>query len=223
MKKIALVLFFIAAFGDLLSIIAGLETLHVICKPLIMVTLGVYYLSSAEDNRSVVVMLAIIFSLAGDVFLMFDSVDPIYFMAGLVSFLISHIFYIVAYRQHQNEDEADALHGIQKLRAAFPIVLAGTGLVVILYPSLGDLRIPVMIYAIVLVVMVLNGLFRLGRTNNKSFMLVFVGAMFFMISDSLLAVNKFFSPLPYSGLMIMGTYIAAQYMIVEGLLVHERR
>src|SRR5688572_20111957 len=191
MKRIASILFFIAAIGELFSIIAGLEQLHLVCKPLIMVTLGVYYLSSAREDRSLVVLLAIVFSLAGDTALMFDSIDPIYFMIGLVSFLISHVFYVIAYRQHQDNEEANALQGIQKLRAAFPIVFAGTGLVVILYPTLGALKIPVMIYALVLVVMVLNGLFRLGRTNSKSFGLVFAGVLFFMVSDSLLAINKF--------------------------------
>ena len=223
MKRIALILFFIAAIGELLSIIAGLEQLHLLCKPLIMITLGVFYLSSAGEGRSLVVLLAIVFSLAGDTALMFDSIDSIYFMVGLVSFLISHVFYIVAYRQHQREDEPNALYGIQKLRAAFPIVLAGTGLVIILYPSLGALKIPVMIYALVLVVMVLNGLFRLGRTNNKSFFLVFVGALFFMVSDSLLAINKFLYPLEYSGIYVMSTYIVAQFLIIEGLIAHLKR
>jgi len=222
MKRIALILFFVAAVGELLSIIAGFEQLHLVCKPLIMVTLGAYYLSSAGEDRSLVVLLAIVFSLAGDTALMFDSIDPIYFMIGLVSFLISHVFYIIAYRQHQGNEEANALQGIQKLRASFPIVLAGTGLVVIMYPTLGALRIPVVIYALVLVVMVLNALFRLGRTNSKSFGLVFAGALFFMVSDSLLAINKFLTPIPQSGLLIMSTYIAAQFLIIEGLLLHPR-
>jgi uncharacterized membrane protein YhhN len=222
MKRIALILFFGAAIGELISIIGGFEQLHIACKPLIMATLGVYYLSSAGEDRSLVVLLAIVFSLAGDTALMFDSINPIYFMVGLVSFLISHVFYIAAYRQHQGDVEANALQGIQKLRAAFPIVLAGTGLVVILYPTLGALKIPVMIYALVLVVMVLNGLFRLGRTNNKSFLLVFVGALFFLVSDSFLAINKFLHPFAYSGLLIMSTYITAQFLIIEGLIAHNK-
>ena len=223
MKRIALILFFIAAIGELLSIIAGIEQLHLVCKPLIMVTLGVYYLSSAGEDRSLVVLLAIVFSLAGDTALMFDSIDPIYFMIGLVCFLISHIFYIVAYRRHQYREEANALQGIQKLRAAFPIVLAGTGLVVILYPMLGVLKFPVIIYASILVVMVLNGLFRLGRTNSKSFGFVFAGALFFMISDSILAINKFLHPFPSAGLLIMSTYISAQFLIIAGLIAHSQR
>jgi len=223
MKKISLILFFVAAIGELVSILTGLDQLHFICKPMIMVTLGVYYLSSAGENRSIVVLLAIVFSLAGDVALMFDSINVNYFMVGLICFLISHVFYIVAYRQHQSEEEANALQGIQKLRAAFPIVLAGTGLVVILYPTLGALKFPVIIYALVLVLMVINGLFRLGRTNSKSFAFVFVGALFFMVSDSLLAINKFLNPLPSSGLLIMSTYIVAQLLIIEGLGAHWRK
>jgi len=42
-----------------------------------------------------------------------------------------------------------------------------------------------------------------------------------MISDSLLAINKFMQPLPLSGLAIMLTYLLAQYLIVEGVLKHE--
>ena len=194
MKKIALIVFFIVSLGELIAIAVQSEQLAMVCKPLIMVTLGVYYLLSAGIDRSFVVLLAIVFSLAGDTSLMFDSVNSIYFMIGLVSFLISHVFYIIAYRQHQNDESADALQGIQKLRAAFPIVLAGTGLVVILYPVLGALKFPVIVYALVLVIMVLNALFRLGRTSVVSFWFVFVGAMFFMVSDSLLAFNKFLSP-----------------------------
>ena len=223
MKKIALISFFIVALGELISIAAQLDQLQLICKPLIMVTLGVYYLLSVGADRSFVVLLAIIFSLAGDVSLMFDSINAFYFIIGLISFLISHVFYIVAYRQHQFDEQSDSLQGIQRLRAAFPIVLAGTGLVVILYPTLGDLKFPVVVYALVLVVMVLNGLFRLGRTNTISFWLVFVGAMFFMVSDSVLAINKFLNPLPYAGLLIMSTYISAQFLIIEGLIAHTRR
>ena len=223
MRKTSLLLFLIVSLGEIISILARLEQLHLVCEPLIMITLFVYYFSSVGENRSWIVLLAIIFSLGGDVALMFDSINPIYFMVGLISFLISHVFYIVAYRQHQDDEEANALQGIQKLRAAFPIVLAGTGLVVILYPSLGALKLPVIVYALVLVVMVLNALFRLGRTNSRSFFLVFLGALFFMVSDSLLAINKFMQPLAYSGLLVMGTYITAQFLIIEGLITHSRK
>jgi uncharacterized membrane protein YhhN len=68
--------------------------------------------------------------------------------------------------------------------------------------------------------MVLNALFRFGRTNAESFWLVFSGAVLFMASDSILAIDKFLKPVTYGGFLIMLTYIAGQYLIVTGLIRH---
>jgi len=222
MKKLTLLLFFTIALGELLAGVIKSTELHLICKPMIMIMLGIYYWLNASNHRSPIVLLAILFSLVGDVALMFEAFYALSFIVGLIAFLVAHIFYILAYRHHQREQITDALQGIQKIRFAFPVVLAGTGLVVILYPTLGPLKFPVMVYALVLVLMVLNGLFRYGRTNSKSFWMVFGGAILFMISDSLLAINKFLVPITQSGFFIMGTYIAAQYLLLEGLCAHFR-
>jgi uncharacterized membrane protein YhhN len=72
----------------------------------------------------------------------------------------------------------------------------------------------------VLTLMVLNAVFRYGRTSSAGFWFALAGAVLFMISDSLLAINKFMNPLPQASLFIMLTYIAAQYLIVEGILRH---
>jgi uncharacterized membrane protein YhhN len=219
MKKISLYLFLVASLGEILSEIIGVLYLHQVCKPLIMVTLGIYYLCHAE-YRSTVVWLAIFFSLAGDVLLMFEVEHPKFFILGLAAFLIAHIFYILTYRQHQDESQENSLKGVQKIRFSFPIVLAGTGLIVVLYPSLGSLKMPVALYALILIVMVLNSVFRYGRTSNVSFWLVFSGSIFFMFSDSVLAINKFFKPVTAAGFWIMGTYILAQFLIIQGLVKH---
>ncbi|MBL7859313.1 MAG: lysoplasmalogenase [Cyclobacteriaceae bacterium] len=225
MKKTFLALFFIVSVGELASqFIAHASTLHHICKPLIMVTLAGWYLFSvAREYRSASLVFAMVFSFLGDSFLMYQDRNGMYFMLGLGAFLVSHIFYIFAYRQHQSEATGDELQGIQKIRLSFPIMLAGSGLVVILYPTLGDLKVPVMIYALVLVLMVMNALFRYGRTRSKSFWMVFAGALLFMISDSLIAIHKFYAPVQHEGLWIMGTYITAQFLIVSGLVQHDRR
>ena len=219
MKKISGYLFVVPGLGEILSDVIGLSYLHQVCKPLIMITLGIYYLYHA-DFRSTAVWLAILFSLAGDVLLMFEARRPEFFMMGLAAFLIAHIFYILSYRQHQDHSLEGSLKGIQKIRFSFPIVLAGTGLIVVLYPSLGALKIPVVVYALLLIVMVLNSIFRYGRTSNVSFGFVFSGSILFMFSDSVLAINKFFKPVPVAGFWIMSTYILAQFLIIQGLLKH---
>jgi uncharacterized membrane protein YhhN len=221
MKKIVLYFFIAVSLGEIFSILFSEDTLHLVCKPLIMLTLGWFYLLSvAREDRSGSVMLAIVLSFAGDVFLMFTHINNSYFLMGLLSFLTAHIFYIMAYRQHRYEDSNNSLRGVQRIRFAFPVVLAGTGLIIVLYPVLGDLKFPVMLYAGVLIVMVLSSLFRYGHTNANSFGLVFGGAVLFLISDSVLAINKFLQPVPNGILAIMMTYIVGQFLIVTGLVRH---
>jgi uncharacterized membrane protein YhhN len=191
-------------------------------KPLIMIGLMAYYyvLSPA---RSRLFLVALFFCWLGDVFLIFQSNNPLFFMTGLASFLAGHIVYIFCYRQLQTSPSSRELLGSQKVRFAFPIILAGTGLVTILYPFLGALRIPVMIYALAITLMALTALFRYGRTNSKSFLLIFIGAVLFMVSDSLLAINKFHHAFSAAGALVMLTYSVAQFLIVEGALAHERK
>ena len=221
MKRISLIAFILVSVGELVAMLNGAEMLQYLCKPLIMVTLALYYWFSVDSlNRSMMVLLAILFSFLGDTVLLFEHLDAIYFVLGLAAFLLAHLFYIFAYRQHRNDNAHTELQGVQRTRVAFPIILAVTGLVVILYPKLGALRIPVMIYAFVIVMMVLSALFRYGRTTLQSFWLVFGGALLFTISDSLLAINKFLQPLPYAGFFIMTTYCVAQFLIVRGLVKH---
>ncbi len=223
MKRSGLLVYWFLAvsLAELLALAEGWQTVHTIAKPLIMISLLAYY-TATVTKRSFIFICALIFCWTGDVFLLFQSREEFFFMGGLVAFLAGHVLYIMAYRQHQIPDRKEELMPTQKLRFSFPIVLAGTGLIVILFPSLGTLKIPVLIYAIVLMVMVITALFRFGRTSSGSFWMVLAGAALFMTSDSLLAINKFHVPFPFSGILIMITYIAAQYLIVEGIIKHER-
>lgn len=218
-SKLFLYLFLIVSAAELAALHMGWNVLHLITKPLIVLSLVGYYWS-LSTTRSMVFLVALLFCWAGDVFLLFDGGISSFFLLGLVSFLIGHVLYILSYRYFRWSDTSRELLGTQKVRFALPIVLAGTGLVVVLYPSLGDLKIPVMIYALVLTLMVLNAIFRYGRTSSASFWHTLSGAVFFMISDSLLAINKFMDPLPHASLLIMLSYITAQYFIVEGMLKH---
>jgi uncharacterized membrane protein YhhN len=180
-----------------------------------------FYVSRAGTTRSVLVLMALLLSLCGDIALMFDNESA--FMQGLVAFLVAHIFYILSFRDHRSTTQGDALQGLQQFRLAFPVLLAGTGLVFILYPALGNLRYPVMVYAAVLVTMVLQATFRLGRTNLTSFWLVVLGAVMFMISDSILALHKFLGIITYADALTMSSYALAQYLLVEGLCRHSTR
>ena len=217
--SILLVLFIVVCAMELLALTFDWRLIHFVAKPLIMLSLIGYYLGRASKRSSTFIM-ALFFCWAGDVLLLFQMEVEIFFILGLVAFLIGHLLYILSYQQLRWSNKKNELMSTQKIRFSFPIILAGTGLIVILFPSLGSLKIPVLVYAIALMVMVMMALFRYGRTGTRSFWMVFVGAAVFMSSDSLLAINKFYSPIYLSGLFIMLTYTTAQYLIVEGVLSH---
>jgi uncharacterized membrane protein YhhN len=217
MKKSALflIVFLIASLGDIAS--QGFDlNIRYYFKPFIMIALMSYYLVQTQ-TRSNTFLAALIFCWAGDVLLMFAG--KMYFIFGLVAFIIGHVFYIFSFRQFSWTRGLQLLP-TQKVRYAFPIILAATGLVVVLYPKLGALQIPVMVYALVIMLMAITALFRVGYTNSTSFTWVFIGAIFFMISDSALAINKFHTPFFGASTLIMLTYVSAQFMIVEGILKH---
>jgi uncharacterized membrane protein YhhN len=197
----------------------NLPTLGIVTKPLIMISLTGYYWMNAKE-RSLIFILALLFCWAGDVLLMFQPQAELFFIFGLVAFLVGHLFYMFSYRQLRDDDIKNELLWTQKIRFSLPIVLIGTGLITVLLPTLGGLKIPVLVYSMVLVGMVMTALFRYGRTPSSSFWMVFAGAGLFMISDSLLAINKFYTAIPQSGLLIMLTYTGAQYLIVKGALNH---
>jgi len=214
------ILFFIFALAEVTAQIFNLPKLHWVAKPLLVVLLAAYYRQGVPAVHKAF-LFALAFCWLGDILLMFDHDHALFFMAGLGSFLIAHLLLIFSYRQLLLAD--DNFQGTQRVRLSFPILLAGSGLVVILYPRLNELKIPVMVYALVLTLMVVQSIFRLGRTNAMSFWLVFFGAVFFMLSDALLAINKFYQPIRFAGVWVMITYIAALYLIVNGVIAHDEK
>jgi len=219
MKKLLLPFFILVSASELIAIVLNLPAVTFIAKPLIVLSLIAYYYYTAVKPSSIF-LIALFFCWLGDVFLMFQGTNSLFFILGLLCFLLGHVFFVMHFRQARNPETDDSLLGTQKARFAFPIILAGSGLIVTLYPFLGDMKIPVMIYALVITVMVLNASFRYGRTSMQSYWLVFGGAFLFMTSDTILALNKFMAPIMNADLLIMATYIAAQFCIVEGILKH---
>ena len=107
-----------------------------------------------------------------------------------------------------------------KIRYSFSIIVIGLAIYYLVLPFLGDLLFPVAVYVLVIIIMALNAVYRFGMTNKGSFWTVLVGALLFMTSDSLLAIDTFLPDVSIHSLWVMSTYILAQYLIVFGLLKH---
>ena len=209
------ILYAISAAAVLFGLLFDLPTLYISAKPLLMITLLLYFISATKGYPSwrYYVMAALVFSWAGDVFLISSE----WFIAGLVSFLIAHIFYIIAYQK------TGAASGELKPLDIIKFVVYGEVLIWVIYPGLGDLLIPVLIYALVLLGMGVWAHKRRGATSPASFQLVAIGAILFALSDGLIAINKFAFEVPYERILIMSIYMTAQYLIVQGLIKHTER
>ncbi|WP_316634675.1 lysoplasmalogenase [uncultured Flavobacterium sp.] len=194
----------------------GYESLNLFLKPLLIPVLSfeVYFYRKFPSKNTL--LIALLFSWIGDVILLFTDIAEIYFILGLVAFLISHITYCILFnKQIKGEIKRNTLlFGIGSVLIACYLI----GMLSVLLPSLGDLRIPVIVYASVISIMLLfafNG-FLIWKKPGNSY--VFLGAIVFVLSDSILAVNKFYKPIEKSSFFIMLTYLVAQYLIVVGIL-----
>jgi uncharacterized membrane protein YhhN len=161
----------------------------------------------------------LVFALAGDVLLSYASRNESYFIAGLAAFLLCHIFYISAfYLDFKSQPELDKTGA--RIAIACCAVLA-IGFYFYLRPHLGILKIPVMSYVFVISMMMMMASFRNQRVNTSSFKLILFGALFFLLSDAVLAYNKFVQPINHAGIGIMATYMLAQYLIVMGAVARK--
>jgi len=215
-KKLWIILYFIVLAADLFAVYNGNETLRYITKPLLMPLLIAFFIFQTKDPASSLkkwVVLALVFSCAGDVLLMFESMNGNFFVFGLVAFLIAHIFYILFYESVIRKE------GLSKNYWWFlPVIIYYIALIYILSPNLGDMKLPVRIYGIVISYMLIKAL-QTGRIKNLgAATLMIAGAILFITSDSILAINKFYEPFKYAGIAIMLTYGIAQLLITLGAI-----
>ena len=209
------ILFFIIVIAELIcSSVDSLNGLHYVTKPAILVSLIAYFLTSSNHLNKTLKLLtlfALLFSLLGDVLLMFVHKSEGYFMFGLIAFLLAHIMYIIVFLKHKNPNKNPYVFTLIAL-------LYAAILFYIMFDGLGDMLYPVTVYMLVILTMAVTAFLRQGKVLPLSYTLVFLGALLFMLSDSILALNKFYKPLPLSNISIMLTYALAQYFIVLGLL-----
>lgn len=152
------------------------------------------------------IVLGLVFSLAGDIFLMLPQ-DR--FLAGLVSFLVAHLCYIAAFVWGT---------GFQVSLAVLLLFLVYGGLLLrILWPHLGPMKGPVVVYAGVILVMGWQAGERWLDFGGLKPLLTAVGAILFMISDSALASNRFVAPYKSAQLLILSTYFTAQWLIAVSI------
>lgn len=223
-KKVFFFLFILSVIGVFAGIILHEKWFEFIFKPLIMISLGGMFFTETtviSFRTKVFAIWAFLFSLLGDTFLMFAGKNQLFFMAGLGSFLVSQIGYIFLF-QHSNEIAGVKSWLYLKKHPGwlFLYFLYGALIYYFLFPNLDPvLKVAVFVYMVALLGMSVMALNRKGTEPEKSFQFVFIGSLLFVVSDSVIAINKFLQPVLFDGLIVMSTYMAAQFLIVRGLIL----
>lgn len=200
----------------LIVLFTGHENLDLYLKPALIPLLGfgVYFHRKFPSKN--ILLSALLFSWIGDVILLFADIAEIYFILGLLSFLIAHLSYCVLFnKQIIGEIQINKiLFAVGSLLIAFYL----TAMILVLIPRLGELKIPVIIYAAVISTMLLFAFNGYLIWKKPGALYIFLGAVAFVASDSILAFDKFYAPIQKSSFFIMLTYLVAQYLIVVGII-----
>ena len=208
--------FLLLTVADLAGIISGFSPFHFIAKPLLIpvLMLLLFFTASTVPGKKLL-LAALFFSWMGDVFLLFEDRNKLFFIFGLACFLTTHICYIVFFLRISSAERSLLL----KQPVLLLLVPAyGLALVWLLFPHLGDLKLPVIVYATVICTMLLCSLHVFKKINSPANRWYVLGASAFVLSDSLLAINKFYQSFAFAGVSIMISYCAAQYCIVRGFM-----
>ena len=187
----------------------GLREIHLVFKPLTLLLAMVLvasraYPTWARGRFDAYLLMALAASLAGDVLLMASG----YFIPGLLAFLVAHLFYIALFRQ--------GVAWFPSRRSLWLTLVTGLAMYAFLWPHLSPvLKGAVAAYVLVITLMAAQAIGRALVLRDKTSVAVAVGAGFFMLSDALLATNRFVQPLPLAQLWVLSTYYVAQILITS--------
>lgn len=212
-KQIKITIASVAFLAVVILHISGLlfdDRIAFLSKPLIITSLVIVYLVAVKKSNFWYVS-ALFFSFWGDVLLLFKEQ---YFVFGLASFLVAHILYI--------KITAGFIKKISFQKIVLACIPFLTFLITLLYliiDNLGEMKIAVIVYGIVIstfgVVSFLNYL----QAKSTENLWLFLGTLIFIISDTLIALDKFYEPKEIYAVSVMLTYIVAQYLICKAIIV----
>lgn len=171
-----------------------------------MLLLCVARFGANNDRMAKYVGFGLLASFLGDVVI--DS----NFVAGLGAFLVAHVFYIIAMGLPGRTPH--------HWTAMLPAFAFGAGMFVLLVASgraPEALRIPVTIYSLVISTMFGRAIARaFVEPNDRAARIFLVGAILFVMSDSMIGINRWVVPIPLGRVWIMATYYAGQLLIFFG-------
>ena len=214
MSYFALIIFVISTTIHLYASLKKNTRLRNYTKPFLLTSLLAFYLFSTHEPK-LVVILALIFSWIGDLFLMIPGVK--WFTIGGISFMISHFFFILSYY-------TDVI--FNNLYIGYVVVLAIIFFIIVynLFIRLkkylpSALFYPMFLYLLINGTMNCFAFFRAISNPNPSTIITLIGAILFFISDSALFFVRFKKDgILKTHFLVMLTYSIGELLIVLGLI-----
>jgi uncharacterized membrane protein YhhN len=213
--RIPLIIYFIALVIEIYADLTGRNQWQYFSKPALMLILLCYFAVNTGKLKSLkfLIIAALAFSWLGDVLLLFDKQFKSFFIYGLLAFLVAHVFYIFYFlkvrRFNRPAKPPNAL--IFAAIAVYSLSLFG-----FLAPQVKNLLIPVAVYALVISAMLAASIAAFDFDRQNFGRISVAGTLLFIVSDSILAINRFAAPFEYAGVFVMITYALAQLLITEG-------
>lgn len=199
-------LIFVSAVIAITLDATGNTSLYRAVKPLtsvLVVLLPMLCGRKAPRTYWLLTVTGLLFCLVGDIFLL----DEANFVFGLGAFLLAHLLFTISFV---------ALDKFKLYLTPLLVLFAlGLGYYLFLYPSLGSLAVPVFLYFLFIVVMCWQGISLYLWKKTKAHGMIAIGVVLFLLSDSILALNKFIVPLAWSGVLVLSTYWAAVALLAN--------
>jgi uncharacterized membrane protein YhhN len=221
-EYIFLVIFFVVAIIEIFGEFKENTKVIYITKPILMPLLILFYIFGVIETSSIVrvdwlIIVALIGGLGGDIFLMLKNEDK-WFLPGMGAFLINQIFYTTSFFLSITDYTAFNLWGLFLIVPALLILLFTVPRFI---KNTGRLRIPVLIYMTAILLMHISALLRIAdpRLQGLPFILIYIGSLSYLFSDASIAVDKWAGEFKNARLIILTTYIMAQFYITLGLLL----
>ena len=220
--KTLIILFSMVLFVECFANAFGLFALQFVSKPSLMLLLLVYFAGNTARSSLLrnLILGALFFSWLGDVLLLLEKSFEALFAFGLIAFLIAHLLYIFFFLKIGKQNL-----GKLKIKplALLPISIYSIVFFWVLYPHLSFLKIPVFVYASAISAMLLACIHAFDYERHNFGWICLAGTLLFAVSDSILAFNRFVSPLPLGGVLVIFLYGVGQLLITEGAMRNLRR
>ncbi len=216
--RTVLIVYFAVLAADIVALATGTAALEIVAKPALMLILLFYFTAEVSKPRELrrPFVWALFMSWLGDVSLLADKYAGGWFIVGLAAFLGAHIAYIFFFVRARR---LNRVTGVPNLIATLAVVFYSSALFMFVMPFVAEEMVfPVGAYTIVLSGMLISSVGAFDKDSAKFGRWCIAGAAFFVVSDSILAINRFAIPFTLAPIFVMATYGAAQFLITEGAL-----